>query len=125
MGLQPGESLDDRAMEHVIRPPGQRLQEVGHHLTIVVAIGAPHQTMDVVPIGWPLRPRFLDQTVQCRFADRWEHHLTDRAIRLGDRCFGQCIQESGFAVDVLHILEQFFDDFLLGAHGNPMHHLQQ
>jgi len=63
--------------------------------------------------------------VQCRFPDRWEHHLTDCAIRLRDRCFGQFIKESGFAVDVVHILAQFFNDFLLGAHSNPMHHLQQ
>jgi hypothetical protein len=63
--------------------------------------------------------------VQGRLPDRWEHHVTDRAIRLRDRGFGQFIEEGGFTVDVLHSLEQFFDDFLLSAHGNPMHHLQQ
>jgi transposase InsO family protein len=102
-------------MERIIRPKHERLQQVWHHLAVMMAVGAPHNTMHIIPVGWTFRPRFVDQTVQGFFSNDREHHRADGAVWLGDGRFRQLIKECGLAVDVADILQQFFDDFLLAT----------
>ena len=100
MGLEPGESFNHRAMERIIRPKREGLQQVWHHLAVMMAVGAPHNTMHMIPVGWTFRPRFVDQTVQGFFSNDREHHRADGAVWLGDGRFRQFIKECGLAVDV-------------------------
>jgi len=95
---------------------GQGIQNQGQHAPVMVAIGAAHQGMHMVPIGWTLRPILLHKRRKGGFAHDGIEDLVNNTARMVQRCFGEFEQQCGFPVHPLEVAEELLDDVFFGPH---------
>jgi hypothetical protein len=83
-----GESIENRTVPRIIGAEFERIKKTNQHGAIVRPVGAPHDRMELLPIGRPGGLELPHEIPKLRLVRNRVNHLFDRIVRTVERGLG-------------------------------------